>query len=158
MYYNVGGNSLGYPVAKYEFYAVLKNDSVIRDRTFINYDSADKTYFVEIKKRKETLVLKPGDTKELYRILPSGLKLPGVPADSCWLFRVGKGKINSYSFFAPDDFGYVMAIQKEGGPILPLTENNLKEMVDYNPAYDRLFRRKHFKRIIETYNYKNKSK
>jgi len=82
---------------KHPFTIILKNDSVVSDNVRINI--SEKQHSIKVKINKAEASYKPEHTKEIYRILPDGRKLTGIPADSCWLFKANAGKINSYSFF-----------------------------------------------------------
>jgi hypothetical protein len=112
---------------KYAFTIILKNDSVIVTKTKIELG---KVHSVKVKRKGEKIEIKPEDTKELARLTYSGAVLKGIPADSCWLFRCGKGKINTYSSLAEEGTGYTVAIQDgENGPIVPLNKKNLENMI-----------------------------
>jgi hypothetical protein len=93
----------------YDFTVVLINDSIIKDKGRINiYDSVHSITFKE-KGKKETY--KPSDTKELFRITPDGMKISGVPNDSCWLFKTEIGKVNLFSCIAEPNTEMITAMQ-----------------------------------------------
>jgi hypothetical protein len=133
MYY--GGTAT--PSYKYPFTIVFKTD---KDSTLLvkaKIDASEKNHVIRTKVNKQKVVIKPTDTREIYRIASWGGKLVGIPADSCWLFLAIKGKISAYSYLAEtgtSSWGSIIAVQKgEGQPILPLNKDNLEEMVADNP-------------------------
>ena len=77
-------------------------------------------------------VIKPKDTKQIMQMY-DGKLMVGIPADTCWLFKVDEGDISIYAPFPTGDNNYYTAIQKVDGPILPLTKENLKNMVGNDP-------------------------
>lgn len=86
------------PSVKYPFTIVFSSDSSVQVKAKI--DVSEKNHFIKVKINKQKVVIKPKDTKEIYRIDETGLKIGGMPADSCWLFLAVKGKINGYSYLA----------------------------------------------------------
>lgn len=97
-------------------------------KTRINIDGKPQSMTVKLNKKKQKLV--PADTREVYRLQGSGEKIVGIPADSCWLFKVVKGPITGYSNLAEEGYSYVIAIQvTPKGPIVPFTLDNLKAMI-----------------------------
>jgi hypothetical protein len=108
---------------------------------------------IKAKINKQKVVIKPRDTKEIYRIDETGLKIAGMPTDSCWLFLAVKGKINGYSYLAEKGSSSLIAIQKgEGAPILPLNKDNLEEMVAENPEALKFAKKKKLEKAITTFN------
>lgn len=146
--YNYGTNG---PISnKFEFYIVFKDNAEQMTRTRISLDSINT---VTIKEKKEERVVTPSETKELYRILPNGMRFSGQPADSCWLFLCHKGKINGYSNLAEEGLIFAIAIQKGDGPIVALTATELEKMIDANdPKMAKLLKRRKFSQIITAYN------
>jgi len=55
----------------------------------------------------------------------------GLATDSSWLFKCIDGKINAYTPLAEDeiDDGFLRYIQKDNGPLIEITRENLAEMV-----------------------------
>lgn len=131
---------------KHPFTIILKNDSVITDNVRINI--SEKQHNIEVKVHRVKATYKPGHTKEIYRTLPDGRKLTGIPADSCWLFKTNAGKINSYSFIAEENMYHVIAIQKGDGPIVKLDKKNLTDMVSKDPKVLKLIERNKFAKAI----------
>ena len=135
---------------KYPFTVVLNNDSVFTANTRI--DVSEKQHVITIKTKGEKTTYEPGQTKEISRILPTGMKLTGIPADSCWLFKANTGNINSYSFVAEESMDNVIAIQKGDGPIVKLTKQNLLAMVGNDPKIQKMIELRKFKKAIQSYN------
>jgi hypothetical protein len=116
----------------YEFRIVLKNDSSFSIKAKINVKDG-KQQTIIVKGKKEKISFSPADTKSVSRVTMEGVKIPGIPADSCWLFKTYTGKINVYSFLAEVGTTYAIAIQDgTDGIIKSLTKENLLEMVEYD--------------------------
>lgn len=122
--YSRGNNS-----PKQKFTVVFKGDSTVQVKARINVD--EKPDFIRAKVNGKKRNVFPADTKEIYRIAPDGIKLTGVPADSCWLFKVVDGKkINAYSDMAMRGYDCITAIQLGNeGPIVPYNIENLRSMI-----------------------------
>lgn len=139
------------PSVKYPFTIVFSSDSIVQVKAKINV--SEKNHFIKAKINKQKVVIKPKDTKEIYRIDDTGLKISGMPTDSCWLFLAVKGKINGYSYLAEKGSSSLIAIQKgEGAPILPLNKDNLEEMVAENPEALKFAQKKKLEKAITTFN------
>lgn len=96
--------------------------------------------------------IKPRDTKEISRYTYSGLKITGIATDSCWLFKVETGRINSYSYY-PDEYpGRIVAIQKGSGPIVPYNKQNLLAMVSDDPDIVVIVEEGLYMKAIDMYN------
>lgn len=150
--------------AKYEFFIVLKNDSLISGTSRI--DLPEKKWhkhsitFKDKKTKIETTIY-PRDTKSIYRMTvfssasnAEKKKIAGIPADTCWLFKSYWGKINAYSFVAELGLTYAIAIQRgNDSPIVPLTKENLAVMVGTgNERINKLIRKNKLTKAIELYN------
>jgi hypothetical protein len=139
------------PSVKYPFTIVFSNDSSVLVKAKI--DISEKNHVIKTKINKKKVVIKPIDTKEIYRIDDAGFKIAGMPTDSCWLFLAVKGKINGYSYLAEKGTGSLIAIQKgEGAPILPLNKTNLEDMVADNPEALKFAKKKKLEKAITTFN------
>lgn len=120
-------NSYGSYNPKREFTIVLKGDTTIERKTRINTELKPQSLSVKMAKKKRIIV--PADTKEIFWVTPQGWKATGIPADSCWLFRVADGKINAFSNVPVQGAEYAIAIQSgNDGAIVPLSVENLKGM------------------------------
>jgi hypothetical protein len=139
----------------YEFRVVLKNDSSFSSKAKINVKDI-KHHTIVIKGKKEEIAFSPSETKSVSRVTMEGVKIPGVPTDSCWLFKTYTGKINVYSFLAELGTAYAIAIQDGAdGVIKPLTKENLLEMVEYdNPKVHELIEKGDLIDAIRLYNKK----
>lgn len=78
----------------------------------------------------------------------------GTPADSCWLFKAIDGKISAYSALAENviDDPFLLYIQKDNGPLIRLTDENLEDMVSTNEKATRQAKKKDYTKAIRTYN------
>lgn len=148
MYHGYGTGSMS---LKHEFKIMLKNDSLITVNSRI--DIQDSVHFIKYKVKGTQHVIKPEDTKEIYRY-SSGKKIMGIPTDSCWLFKADEGKINSYSYVAEEGLAYVVAIQDgDVGEIVPLTKDNLMYIIgDVDDKLMRLIEKHKFNKAIELFN------
>lgn len=116
---------------KYYYTVVLLNDSSIDIYTRINISDSVNT--VEYGKKQNKIVFTPKETKELYRYDKVGNKITGIPNDSCWLFLISAGKINTYSITSEVDNESTDFIQKgENGNFYTLTKEHLLDMVKDN--------------------------
>lgn len=115
------------PVEKFRYNIVLKNDSVVEARTRI--ERMKPCDIIAVGKRDKMVIIKPGDTKEVWRKASTGKVMRGVPADSCWIFKTIEGRINGYSEYSYDDKGFVTRIQQGDGPMVIFTGQNLKKMI-----------------------------
>lgn len=153
MHYN---NSNSNP--KFNFEVTLKNDSVIKFKSRILSENK-KLYMVQ-KEGKVKRKIFPEDTKSCLVHLSSnfGLKF-GMPADSCWLFKINVGPISSYSSIPSADLNDAIAIQKGAeGKIVTLNKENLEEMVSPgDEKLDKLIDKSKFAKAIEYYNDMKKS-
>lgn len=96
----------------------------------------------------------PKETKEIYRILPSGKKFSGIPADTCWLFPAATGKINGYTDLPREGCLHLIAIQLGDSPILPLTRKNMEAMIGpvTNPKLIELLDKGNLSEAVRQYN------
>lgn len=115
--------------SKYEFTVVLQGDTTIVAKAKIDLSTTPDTMRIKVNGKKRDIV--PSETKEVFRVMPDGYKLSGIPTDSCWLFNViDRKKINAYSDNPVRGYMYVIAIQSgDDGVILPLTIDNLKKLI-----------------------------
>ena len=103
-------------------------------------------------------VAAPGDVIHKNAVQPPPVYFKGMPSDSCWMFKVVAGPISAYSYLSEqeDDLVFnpyaVVAIQLNDGPLMPLTDENLKQMVgqDINALED--IQKKNYFRAIKKYN------
>lgn len=81
----------------------------------------------------------------------------GVAKDSCWMFKVIAGPINAYSLLGEEDNrkfapGTLVGIQKNDGPIIEITADNLLPMVDNNADALQYIKNKDYYNAIKNYN------
>lgn len=153
-YYNNYGSSAGQAYRpKHKFYVEMKDGRQLLVHNVMDYyDSVAK--LVLTRKSDSTITIRPNDTKLIVTMVyRTNERLEGIPADSCWLFKIVKGKINGYSPFAEKD-DFVIAIQKgDDGAIVPLNPNNLAEMVGTDdPKINKLVEKKKLVNAIRAYN------
>lgn len=128
--YNYGAYQIAKIYKKAQVQLVLPNDSIINTKATYDAESKQNTITIKGKKGVADKVYKPNDTKRIVRILKTGVKpMVGIPADSCWLFKVIAGKINAYSNVPLPDTFNVTAIQNGQGSIMALTKENLLAMM-----------------------------
>jgi hypothetical protein len=137
---------------KYEFRVVLNNDSTFVTKTRINLSQKEDNSITVKQKHGKTQIF-PNDTKYIMRVTFDNKILKGIPADSCWLFKVVQGEINGYSFLAEEMEMYVIAIQAgDDGPIVPLTKENLMPLVVSEKKAYELAKKNKLHRALNRYN------
>jgi hypothetical protein len=94
---------------KHKFKVVLKNDSSFTCKAII--EMSDSISFIKIKQDGKKIKIYPIDTKEFVRI-DGGEEWNAVITDTSWLFKIGIGKINTYSVVAEESTQIITAIQK----------------------------------------------
>src|SRR5689334_21559365 len=80
---------------RFDFEVTLKNDSVVKFRSRVL--SENNKMYVLLKEKKSKRKILPDETKEIYGGSSTWGRLKGLPADSCWLFKMNKAPINCYS-------------------------------------------------------------
>jgi hypothetical protein len=147
-HYNYGNGVIN---RKYNYTIVLLNDSTIEVKTKINID--DPVNFLSWGKKDNKTIIRPPDTKEIYRIGADGRKVAGIPMDSCWAFLVDTGKIRTYSITSDIDVPSIAYIQKgENGTILDLTRESMEQMVGDNQRILALVKKNKLLKAIKEYN------
>lgn len=138
---------------KFKYNIVLKNDSVIEARTRI--ERMKPCDIMTIGKKDRMVIVKPGDTKEVWRKTSTGKIMRGVPVDPCWIFKTIEGRINGYSEYSFEDKDFVTRIQKgNDGPMVVFTEQNLKKMIASDEEAMLLAERGELVKAILVYNEK----
>ncbi|HEY5408132.1 MAG TPA: hypothetical protein VIJ92_13640 [Ginsengibacter sp.] len=149
-------------VEKHNFIVVLSNDSTITIFGKINSDSSLQYLRWEDKSvgKKDTARFKriyPYQTKSIIRNDRNSVQFSGIATDTCWLFTAVAGAINCYSPVADEDLtkGYIRYIQKNNGPLLEMSADNLREMLQDNDKALNFFIRKKYDKAISKYNKEN---
>jgi hypothetical protein len=152
MYY---GNTTANP--KFDFTVVLKSDSVITLRS--RMEAEDKKMYVLQKVNKAKRKIFPNETKEVSGYSDSWGRMRGIPADSCWLFKIAKGPINCYSSLPMKDINTAIAIQKgEDGEIVALSKKNLEAITgSEDEKIKKWLEKEKFVKVIKYYNKLNKT-
>jgi hypothetical protein len=137
--------------SKYKFTVVLRNDSSFVANTKIDMETKTHALLVKTKSGKQTVF--PRDTKEIYRTDINGVKISGIPTDSCWLFQCGKGKINTYSSFAEKGTMYAIAFPEgDSDPMQPITKDALLGIMGGDPKLKKLSEQGEEIKAIDLYN------
>lgn len=136
---------------KYQFYLVMKDGGSLVTKNRINFEDSINSITLKDESKR---VIKPYETEQIFRMLEGGVKFIGTPTDSCWLFKCGSGKINTYSMLAEQNMEYAVAIQKGEGEIVKLSKENLLEFTaDANdPELTALIEKQKFLKAIQRYN------
>jgi len=139
------------PTPKYDFTVTLNDDTSIALRSSLKVKK-NKTYIVYKGKEKKQNIF-PSQTKSIYTS-DGTQRIDGIPADSCLLFLISKGRINSYAMFPTTDSYKTKAIQKGAdGKIVPFTKKNLEEMVGNSDEKIKLwFEQYRYLKIVQYYN------
>ena len=145
---------------EFDFEVTLKNDSLVKFKSSILAENK-KLYMEQKVGKKEKKKIFPEDTKScLARLNASyGVKF-GIPADSCWLFKINFGPIlYGYSSIPSVDLHEAIAIQKgAAGKIVALNKENLREIVSPgDEKLDKLIDKSKFAKAIKYYNDMNRS-
>jgi hypothetical protein len=137
---------------KYNFVVTLKSDSVIKFKSRIQ--SEKKKMYLVYKSKKGKKRISPSDTKEIIGISFAYGPVRGLPADSCWLYKVTSGEINCYTSVPVKDISYAMAIQKgRDGEIVALNKKNLEAITGTeDEQIVKWIKREKFVKAIEYYN------
>jgi hypothetical protein len=140
----------------HDFYMIMKNGKSYTMRTRINITSSE--HFIEANQEGLPKIIKPSDTRTLSRMTDDGRRqVLGIPADSCWLFKIIPGQISAYYFLAQEIKNEsVTAIQKGDGPVVPFSPQVLMDMVGGDPELVKLINNQKFVQAIKGYNDKNK--
>lgn len=147
MQYNGNRN----PSQKYTFTVVLLNDSTITDKGRIKI--TDSIHSITFKEKGNKTTFKPFETKELYRFVSKGVKLSGIPADTCWLFKTEEGRVNFYSCVAELGTDLVTAIQiGDDSPITTLDKQKVMDIVSQYPRLLKLAKKNKLVKALRKYN------
>ncbi len=153
IYMNMGHSGDRKSNPKLDFEVTLKNDSIVKLKSRMLLEGK-KLYMLQKEGRVKKKIF-PQDTKSCLAHLSStfGLKF-GIPADSCWFFKINTGAVICYSSIPSPDINYTVAIQKgEDGKIVALNKENLKEMIKpYDEKLGRLMDKDKFIKAIEYFN------
>lgn len=144
-----------------EYSVVLKDSTQMQLLSKIYLDSTGRTYLKYEAKTSENsnlLIDKKLYCNNTLNILRLETKrkasVEGIVTDSCWLFKVLKGKINIYSFI-PDlnvNSSYIKAIQIGDGNIESLNEQRLRILMEGNLRALNALDKKDYYKAIYRYN------
>jgi len=150
---------------KYDFKVTMKDGTVKVVTSKIYADTTThKSYLIFVNKdlkrsdpNRETRVY-PSETVKISREqvdFEKKFDVEGVPTDSCWLFKVMKGKINAYSHLSEVvdlNEAYLRAFQTGDGPIQKLDSAALAPLVKEDPKAFKAFEKKNYYKAIDKYN------
>lgn len=136
---------------KHKFFVDMKDGRQLMVYNII--DRSDSIAKLVLVNETDSMVIRPADTKLIVTMVyRTNERFEGIPADTTWLFKTVKGKINGYSPLAEKN-EFVFAIQKDDGPIVPLTKANLIDLVGTtDPKLLKLIEKEKFVDAIKTYN------
>jgi hypothetical protein len=132
----------------------LKSDSTFTVQAKFDSRADSSTITIKDKKGGVNKVIRPTDTNGITRIFQPGIaEMPGIPADSCWLFKVISGKINCYSNVPMESEASIIAIQEGKGAIVKLTKDNLLMMMpERNEKLEKLIKKEKWIEAIRIFN------
>jgi hypothetical protein len=139
------------PTPKLLFSATFKNDSTITGLCIVNYKRKINTLQMAVNNGQQQIV-RPPDTKSISRTTDKGTVLIGIPADTCWLFKVVVGKLHLYTDRAEENLHFAVAFQEGEGPLLPLTKKGLMPYMKHDEKLVNLLNRGRFVKAILKYN------
>lgn len=133
------------------FNVALRNEKVVKAYTRIDVKTVPHS--VTIALGSEVKTLKPSDTHLVSLLKDDGDETIGIPADTCWLFKMAQGALNIYTYLPYPDWSMVVALQKgDNGDIVRITAETLKTMIADNPKALQLFNLNKWRLAIEAYN------
>jgi hypothetical protein len=133
------------------FNVALLNETIVKSYTRI--DTKTTPHSVTISLGAEVQRLIPSQTHLVSLLKDDGDETIGIPADTCWLFKMAKGALNIYTYLPYPDWGMVVALQKgDEGNIVRITAESLKTMIADNPKALQLFNLNKWRLAIEAYN------
>lgn len=147
---------------KYEFTVLLKDSTEQTVRSRIYTDTVAHTSYLVL----ENKALPKDAPNRQKKIFPSetlcvsrtdrskGTFVQGFPTDSCWLFKVESGKISIYSFLSETliTTDYISALQVGDGPIEPLSEARLREILKGDEKALKALEKKNYYKAIQKFN------
>ena len=135
---------------QHTFTIILQNDSFLTTKTTLNLDNFVHT--LTYGKKESKIIIRPIETKAIYRLDKNGEEIMGMPHDSCWLFLAIKGKINAYSVTTEFDDPMIAYVQKGDGPLLAITAEILAELMADNEKALTILSRNNIDKAIRVYN------
>jgi hypothetical protein len=133
------------------FNVALKNETIVKAYTRI--DTRATPHSVTISLGDEIKQLTPAQTHLVSLLKDDGEEAIGIPADTCWLFKMARGTLNIYTYLPYPDWSMVVALQKgDNGDIMRITAETLKSMIADNPKALQLFNLNKWRLAIEAYN------
>ncbi|QHL86079.1 hypothetical protein GU926_00905 [Nibribacter ruber] len=154
-------STLSNPLATYM--VVMKDSTVIKVQGKIKFDVFKVSYLetLDLSKRPKDparhLKIYPKNTRSITKVFTNKKQsVPGLPADSCWLFKSVEGKINGYSYLplpqnsAGANSDYFKFFQKGDGKLQVLQQDSLLVMMqDSEKAKNYLKKGSPYKALLE---------
>jgi hypothetical protein len=151
--------------SEYGFEILLKDSTRQKIYTAIQFDTIlRKTYLVVVNKKfpksdpeHRNQRIYPDQTLQISRTNFSDKKIIGISKDSCWMFKIISGAINTYSYISEEpgptfEESTIIGIQLSDGPILKYNVENLKQMVGNDADALESIESKDYLRAIKKYN------
>jgi hypothetical protein len=133
------------------FNVALLNETIVKSYTRI--DTRSVPHSVTIAQGDQVQRLTPSQTHLVSLLKDDGDEAIGIPADTCWLFKMAEGTLNIYTYLPYPDWSLVIALQKgDNGNIVRITPETLKTMIADNPRALQLFNLNKWRLAIEAYN------
>lgn len=113
-----------------------------------------------IGKRDQMIIVKPEQTKNVIRKLGNGKNIHGIPHDNGWIFKINDGPIYTYSRYAEESEKYndILVIQKDNGPIVIITPQNLMSMIEPGSKALKYVEKGELMQAIHIYNLEKRKK
>jgi hypothetical protein len=129
----------------------LLEDSLVNAYTRV--DTKSIPHSITARVGKLTRKFTPRDTQFIVRIGDFSEEYIGLPADSCWMFKMIKGNINVYYFLPFNEWKFAVAIQKnDDGPIQKITSDLIKSLISDAPKAIQFFEANRHLEAILVYN------
>ena len=133
------------------FNVALLNETIVKSYTRI--DTRTVPHAVTIMQGGQTQRLTPSQTHLISLLKDDGDEAIGIPADTCWLFKMAEGKLNVYTYLPYPEWSMVIALQKgDDGKIVRITAETLRAMIADNVKAVHLFNLNKWRLAIEAYN------
>lgn len=129
----------------------LLEDSLVNAYTRV--DTKSIPHSITARVEKLTRKFTPRDTQFIVRIGDNSHEYIGLPADSCWMFRMISGKINVYHFLPFNQWEFAVAIQKgQDAQIQKINPDLIKLLIADDPKATQFFEDGDYETAIRVYN------
>lgn len=129
----------------------LPGDSLVRAYTRVDIKTVPHSITVRIGRVSRRLT--PPETQFIVKIGDNNQEYIGLPADSCWMFRMISGEINVYHFLPFNQWEFAVAIQKgQDAPIQKITPDLIKFLISDDQKAMQFFEDGKHETAIRVYN------